>query len=264
MVLNEEMFRVIIKFANKNSAALRKWLSKRAKLLKGGKKADATPKQEFIKRSFSSFFALMLYFFIVGFGGCVYIFAILLLAMLCVFEIYRATHKEESQDPRSFLNCVAIIFLVAYSLIFIRLSDQGFIVTFWLFLVVSVNDTTAYVFGKRFGRSKILPNTSPGKTFAGSVAGAVASVLFSIIFYIGILHDKTSISGLTMFLLLSLYATFAAQLGDALQSRMKRKLKIKNMGNLIPGHGGVSDRLDSMIILAPSLALLLLFGASLF
>ena len=116
----------------------------------------------------------------------------------------------------------------------------------FIFLLIAVTDSYSQLWGKIFGRHKLCPALSPGKTlegFAGGLLSAIAGGLF--------LNYLSSIKGTVEIIAYSLTIALAANLGDLLFSFIKRRLKIKDFSNSIPGHGGILDRFDSMIIAAP-------------
>ncbi len=122
----------------------------------------------------------------------------------------------------------------------------------FLLLFVATVDTAAWFFGKNFGKNKLWPSVSPKKTIEGSVGGLLAAVLVSAIYW------SLLISPLNW----KLYLSFAvmgvlAQFGDLIQSKLKRIYNIKDSSNLIPGHGGIYDRLDSLIFVAPVFVVIL-------
>ncbi|HEU5425222.1 MAG TPA: phosphatidate cytidylyltransferase, partial [Nitrolancea sp.] len=120
----------------------------------------------------------------------------------------------------------------------------------WVALVFAVTwltDTAAYLVGRRFGRTKLVPALSPGKTRAGAlggiVAGALSAPLAAWVFGAPL--------GLPLAAVLGLILSLAGQLGDLGESLIKRNLGIKDMGTLIPGHGGVLDRIDALLFTFP-------------
>jgi phosphatidate cytidylyltransferase len=115
--------------------------------------------------------------------------------------------------------------------------------TFWLLSVVMVGDSAAYFIGRRFGARKLAPEISPGKTVAGAwgyLAGAVLAGMVAAV----MLLQRFSWAEI---LLLSLIVGVLAQFGDLFESWLKRVFAVKDSGSLLPGHGGLLDRLDSLI-----------------
>jgi phosphatidate cytidylyltransferase len=125
----------------------------------------------------------------------------------------------------------------------------------YLFLLVWGADTGAYFAGKRFGKRKLMPRVSPAKSWAG-VGGAVATVLLVSMLvqpYLHFAHDM----GVGIYLL-AVVVLFVSVIGDLTESMFKRQCGIKDSGSILPGHGGVMDRIDSLTAAAPIFALCLL------
>ncbi|MBQ0884538.1 phosphatidate cytidylyltransferase [Streptomyces sp. RM72] len=143
-------------------------------------------------------------------------------------------------------------FLATFVAMMLAADDGAWRVLVFLILTV-VSDTGAYAVGWRFGRKKLAPRISPGKTregLLGAVAFAMAAGALCVQFLI---DDGTWWQGL----LLGLVVAVSATLGDLGESMIKRDLGIKDMGTLLPGHGGIMDRLDSLLPTAPVVWLLL-------
>lgn len=124
-----------------------------------------------------------------------------------------------------------------------------------LLLLISIvwsTDTFAYLVGKYFGRTKLIPAVSPKKTVEGSIGGSLVGTAISYVFAV-----KLSVlpSGFLTLLLLFLL-TLISQIGDLFESSLKRVFGVKDSGNVIPGHGGVLDRIDSTLAVAPVLFIL--------
>lgn len=119
-----------------------------------------------------------------------------------------------------------------------------------------VADSGAYFAGKRWGRRKLAPNVSPGKTVEGALGAVVMVVFYSVAasFYFE-LQDKT----MMMFIVVSIILVPISILGDLFESLLKRHSGIKDSGTLLPGHGGVMDRIDSLTAILPLYALAMLF-----
>jgi phosphatidate cytidylyltransferase len=132
-------------------------------------------------------------------------------------------------------------------------APQGALTVLGLFLIVWATDTGALLFGKLIGGAKLWPAVSPGKTWAGTIGGSFTAVaLFSL--YIAFFSFNVLAA-----LLFALGLSIVAHLGDLFESWVKRRFGTKDSGGLIPGHGGVLDRMDSMFACSVVLALLV-FG----
>lgn len=119
-----------------------------------------------------------------------------------------------------------------------------------LLCIPAVSDTVAYFAGSRFGKHKIWPKVSPKKSVEGSIAGLVAAMLVSLGFGLSLGNGQMG-----SFLLLGLALGIMAQLGDFFESALKRSRSVKDSGKILPGHGGILDRVDSLLFVIPSYAI---------
>lgn len=147
---------------------------------------------------------------------------------------------------REFLGLAYIALLLSY---FVALRDleAG---RFWVLFVLGVafaEDTGAYYVGRGLGRRKLCPTLSPGKTVAGAVGGLAAAVAAAVAFRALLLP----MLGLSACLTLGLLIGLAGQAGDLFESLIKRASGVKDAGHLLPGHGGLLDRIDSLMFSAP-------------
>ena len=120
----------------------------------------------------------------------------------------------------------------------------------WIFfalLIIWACDTGAYAVGYLFGRHKLWPSVSPKKTWEGALGGLMASTLVGAALAGPLAQMRSAGTGA----LLGAAASVAGQLGDLIESRVKRSARVKDSGALIPGHGGILDRLDSLLFAAP-------------
>ena len=125
------------------------------------------------------------------------------------------------------------------------------------FVVAFLSDAGAYFVGKRFGKHKLSPVVSPNKTLEGSLAGIVTAMLGMLIYAI-VLHVLDFRVNYLLALLYGLLGSVVGSFGDLCFSVIKRQTGLKDYGNLIPGHGGVLDRFDSMVLVAPLMESLLI------
>lgn len=133
-----------------------------------------------------------------------------------------------------------------------RLQQHDPWVLFLLLAIVWLGDTAAYYVGIAWGRHRLAPVVSPKKSWEGAIAGAAASMASTVIWGLwrlgGVPGDLLVIGALT---------TLASQLGDLVESMIKRGAHVKDSGALLPGHGGLYDRMDAMLFAAPAMLLLL-------
>lgn len=120
-----------------------------------------------------------------------------------------------------------------------------------LLTAVALNDVAAFTCGKLFGRRKLVPATSPGKTIAGSL-GAVLVVAPIVGFLTGLIYLGTPMDRFWLLLLFGVLVSVAGQAGDLMLSSIKRDIGIKDMGATLPGHGGVLDRYNSLLLVSPA------------
>jgi phosphatidate cytidylyltransferase len=143
-----------------------------------------------------------------------------------------------------------------YHLILIRhltdVADKpvGSELIFFLIAIIWCGDIAAYLFGKRFGRHKLIPQISPGKTIEGTVVGLGFGTLGGLVIWYILLQDILKLAHVPI---LGLLLGGISQISDLSESVIKRNAGVKDSGSLIPGHGGLLDRCDSLIFSAPAL-----------
>lgn len=146
------------------------------------------------------------------------------------------------------ITLLGILYIVFFSFHVILIDEiEGYRFFIWLvFITALVTDTSAYFSGYLFGKHKLWPEISPKKTVEGAIGGIIGSVIISVTFgYFVASHI------ILHFVILGIIGSIAGQVGDLIASAFKRKVGIKDFGTLIPGHGGVLDRFDSIILTAP-------------
>jgi phosphatidate cytidylyltransferase len=145
-----------------------------------------------------------------------------------------------------------VVLLPAWiGLAYLRLDQAGSWLILYVIALVACADIGAYFAGRAFGRHKMAPAVSPGKTLEGLAGGITAVALFALLISAIALPAAISPSA---FLLLSMATALASVLGDLVESMVKRHRGVKDSGTLLPGHGGVLDRIDSLAAAIPVFA----------
>ncbi len=138
------------------------------------------------------------------------------------------------------------------ALVYVRQQINGAWLVLVLILVVAVADSGGYFAGRRFGRHKLAPAVSPGKTWEGFAGGFIANCVLALVL------SKVLGVGLVGMLLLIVPTSLVSVLGDLLESMVKRHAGVKDSGSILPGHGGILDRVDGITAGAPVFAMALL------
>ena len=201
---------------------------------------------EFFKRFISSIILLPLAFYFILQGSFLLIFFTAICFIVACFE-WHMMAKKKSYYIYGFL------FLIFSFYAFYKLSTE-LISVIYIIIICSSTDIGGYVFGKIFKGPK-LTKISPKKTYAGVIGGYALS-LISLFVIINLIDYETT----PIHILLTILISTVSQLGDIIISYFKRLSKIKNTGKLIPGHGGLLDRIDGMIFAFPIYYLINLSG----
>ncbi|MEJ6400727.1 phosphatidate cytidylyltransferase [Nicoliella lavandulae] len=134
----------------------------------------------------------------------------------------------------------------------IMARSTGLNVVFYALLIVWLTDSGAYIFGKHFGKHKLAPHISPNKTWEGSIGGSLlATIVCTALTVIFPQHFYS----LVPMLLITIVASVMGQFGDLVESALKRHYDVKDSGKILPGHGGILDRFDSLLFVLPVLHL---------
>ncbi len=176
--------------------------------------------------------------------------AITLLSLLIPAVLYK---EEDYSMKDAFFMIGAILLLGTAFNVFILLRAISIYHIIYLALIATMTDTFAMVIGGLIGKHKLIPEVSPKKTWEGSVAGSLVGSAIAIIFYSNLIGEFSIGLVITTIIL-----SIVGQFGDLVFSKIKRENKIKDFGKIMPGHGGILDRLDSMIFI--SLAYIVLFS----
>lgn len=179
--------------------------------------------------------------------------AVVLLNLLYLFKI------EERQLADAMATMTGIFYIIFFSYHFVlidQIPQYGILI--WLVIITAFGtDTMAYFTGYAFGKHKLYPKISPKKTIEGSIGGILGSVIFSGLFGYFVVSDI-----LLHCIILGVLGGVISQFGDLTASIFKRKMGIKDYGKLIPGHGGILDRFDSVLFTAPMVYYYIIFVLS--
>ena len=197
----------------------------------------------------------LIYYCLIYFKLNQYIFFSVIAFLLVIFAIYVFTFPKYKTEEISLIFMGVMYIPILFSYVYnTRTFDDGHYLA-WLILISSWgSDTCAYAVGSLFGKHKIAPVLSPKKSVEGSIGGVLGAALIGGIFG-AILsgHFISTLSPVFTCAASCAIGSVISQVGDALASAIKRNHNIKDYGNLIPGHGGILDRFDSMIFTAPAI-----------
>lgn len=184
-----------------------------------------------------------------------------------LFAIAMLVYSVLCYKKTSYVECVASFFGFFYAcfllshIYLVREYDHGKLLVWLAFISAFGCDTGAYFTGYFLGKHKLCPALSPKKTIEGSVGGIITAVVLCLLYGVWINKNYT-LEGVNVLLLCGLIGfagSIISQIGDLAASSIKRQVGIKDYGNLMPGHGGVLDRFDSVIMTAPVLYYIMLF-----
>jgi len=187
-------------------------------------------------------------FFVVPFvysiiqGGYIFIIYFLLILVILIYELINSTVNKLGFITRVILQLILTISI--FHFIFLRIASDIGIEFYLLYIVISIwiFDSFSLIGGKLIGGKKLLPKISPNKTYSGLLTGFLSLLFFSSCFTMLVGNNDYMIILIT--LLIGLFSFF----GDSIESYLKRYLKIKDFGNILPGHGGLLDRMDAFIL----------------
>ncbi len=194
---------------------------------------------------FALFIALSFYYEKLDFRVIIFLF---LLSLSFYYLIWTKNEKKLSVFPSSLALTFFSIFYISFTLnylFFIQKKSPALVL--FLLTVVYLGDTGAYMFGKLWGKRKMVPIASPNKTWEGAIGGIIFAILGAILGCILFLKEMSIGQGI----LCGIFISIVAQLSDPIESLFKRVVKVKDSSSILPGHGGVLDRIDSLILASP-------------
>ena len=177
------------------------------------------------------------------------------LALFISMTLWRLKNKFSNQELLSTLALSLLGFfycsLLPASALYLLTLPTGLFWFFSLLIIILSGDTMAYLGGRLWGQRKLHDQISPKKTVEGAFCGTLGSVVIAGVLWVWPLMGKPSDMSLVFFLAVAFMGSLLAQCGDLFESLIKRVGNVKDSGNIIPGHGGILDRIDGLLFAAP-------------
>lgn len=230
-----------------------------------GRKHPGMLKYRFLMPIYSAILVLINYFVVIGKFEHKFLFLFLIITMLFILIIVLRDNKLE-------MSCAGLLFLIiTYGGLFFGLATSiryvtvingasGSYLGLWMMVYVLITtmctDMGAYQVGSLIGKHKLCPTISPKKTIEGAIGGSIIGAIFGTICLVLIersynfhfLGINNQVINVIAIFVLSIFITILGQIGDLISSKLKREHEIKDYSNIFPGHGGIMDRFDSLII----------------
>lgn len=208
------------------------------------------PKENTKQRVISAVILIPIALYAIFYSKDFFIFLAIIISIIMASEWTEMIVKMKDQRK---WQIIGLLYIAIPIFMVIKIRFYGSEVLFWMFAVIWSTDIFAFFAGKNLGGPKLAPQISPNKTWSGLFGGVIASAV------IGFLSSFMFSGGVIFFILTSIFLAIIEQLSDLLESKFKRIFGVKDSGNIIPGHGGVLDRLDGMMLVAPVLFALITF-----
>lgn len=173
--------------------------------------------------------------------------------LVCHFFLVLLKKSDLQEVGYSLLGLAYIVLPLVWGNLIMQVRGQWYLL---LAVMISVStDTFAYLIGKKLGKTKLLPSISPKKTVEGSIGGTLAATICSIVYCYYLVPSLFPYSGI-----LGLVGSLLSQVGDLSASSIKRQFEVKDFGNIMPGHGGILDRFDSILVVLPLVYFIMRFS----
>ena len=185
-------------------------------------------------------------------GGFAWMVGGALVTLPLAFVLYAVSETRQSATVAigtTVLGVIWIAFGLGHLVLLRDLPDHGRLALFTILLAVFADSTFAYLVGRAIGRHKLAPTISPGKSVEGLAAGALGAIAVT---FFALYEDRDTFLSIWEMLVLGVVIAAAEPLGDLFESTIKRDLNVKDSGRLLAGHGGMLDRIDSLLFVGPA------------
>ncbi|NBV06049.1 MAG: phosphatidate cytidylyltransferase [Proteobacteria bacterium] len=203
---------------------------------------DLDPSENTKQRVISAIVLVPLAIYAICFSQNLFFLMTIAITILMTAEWIDLTRTAQDQKKWRLIG-LAYIAIPMYCVLKLRMQDSNILL--WMFAVIWSTDIFAFFSGKTFGGAKLAPKISPNKTWSGLAGGVFASMI------IGFLSSFMFHGSVIFFIFFSAVLAIIEQASDLLESKFKRIFGVKDSGNIIPGHGGILDRLDGIMLVAP-------------
>lgn len=206
----------------------------------------------------TGYVAIITYYVLLFMGKTQNILILIIVFLMCLLAQYVFMFpKYKTEEISNAIMCMLYAGVMLSYIYNVRSGDNGAYTVWLIFLCSWGSDTCAYLAGVAFGKHKMAPVLSPKKSIEGAIGGVVGAAVLGAV-YATVFADKITINNPVMvFALICAVGALISMVGDLAASAIKRNHDIKDYGKLIPGHGGIMDRFDSVIYVAPVIWILI-------
>ena len=203
------------------------------------------------KRILTSLFLLLILSIIIFFNKYLFLAMLIIISFISFIEFNNLIKKSFKKEEKLIIaiQILSVLFFILFAYTSYEIYDRSLISIIWFITICILSDTGGFVIGKLVGGKK-LTKISPNKTIAGSIGSFIFS-LIPLMFLLQI-NDIYNNINLAHLVIISLLLSTICQAGDLLISYFKRKAKVKDTGSILPGHGGLLDRIDGLIFVLPA------------
>jgi phosphatidate cytidylyltransferase len=207
-------------------------------------------KKEFFKEKIEGIIFAAVMPFAILYSSSQFVLGLLAFCVLLAFIIFLGSVKEDSIDitivAKVIFGLMYIPFLISH-FVLLRLMDKGVLWILFVLVLAFAGDITALYIGKYFGRHKLIPAVSPGKTIEGTIGLVAGSTIACMVFS----YFSFPQISLVSIAIMAFLGSIIGQLGDLSESAIKRNYGLKDASSLLPGHGGLLDRMDCLMFICP-------------